>query len=107
MALLAGLINRKCIRALKKTMLCRWSILCCDGVIYIKSSARGRCGSILKDIVATSSEFCSCSFIFKGRETNLEAHSLAKHTLGLSLGRHVWLLNPPDLHDIPMNFYNQ
>lgn len=48
-----------------------------------------------------SRQFTSCSFIFEELDSNVEAHSLAKHTLGLSLGHQVWLLNPNDLNCIP------
>ena len=80
----------------------------CQGVIKdIHENMGGLHSSIIKEINLTSQQFSRCSFIFEGRETNLEAHSLAKHTLGVSLGRHVWLLYLSDLHCIPMNFYNQ
>lgn len=57
---------------------------------------------IVKEIKAMTTKFSECSFIFEGRETNYEAHSLAQHTLGFSLGGHLWLFNPPDLNWIPM-----
>ena len=55
-----------------------------------------------QEINVTSLQLLRCSFLFEGREPNIEAHSPAKHGLGLLLGRHVWLLNPPALGCIPM-----
>jgi hypothetical protein len=69
----------------------------------IKLGRGGMYESIVKEIRNTSEQFQQCTFIFEGRGTNLEAHSLAKHTFGLDLGRHLWLINPPDLNCIPMN----
>lgn len=60
----------------------------------------------VKEINATASQIARCSFIYEGQDMNIEAHSLAKHTLGLSLRRHVWLLDPPELNRIPMNLSN-
>lgn len=67
----------------------------------IKSGSGGRNGNIIHDIVLPVAEFASCSSIFEERETNVEAHSLAKHALGVNEGRHLCLLQPPDLHCIP------
>jgi len=77
---------------------------CQDVVKDIHENMGGLHSSIIKEICLTCQQFSRCFFILEGRETNLEAHSLAKHTRGLSLGHHVCLLNPPDLHCIPMNF---
>ena len=74
------------------------------GVVQdIKLGIGGMYAIIVKEIRETMELFQQCSFIFEGRETNIEAHSLAKHTLGLSLGRHLWLLNPLDLNCVSMN----
>ena len=80
----------------------------CQGVIHdIKNNTGGVYASIIKETLETSRNFQHCSFIFEGRESNFEAHSLAKHAFGLEFGRHVWPLNPPDLHCIPMNLFTQ
>ncbi|EMS52220.1 Aspartic proteinase nepenthesin-2 [Triticum urartu] len=56
----------------------------CQGVIHdIKNNTGGVYASIIKEILETSRNFQHCSFIFEGRESNFEAHSLAKHTFGL------------------------
>ena len=75
---------------------------CKEVVADIHKGTGGRYASIVKEIISQGLQFPACSFIFEGRETNFEVHSLAKHTLGLSPGRHLWLLNTPDLSCIPM-----
>ena len=76
----------------------------CKGVVQdIKLGIGGMYAIIVKEIRETMELFQQCSFIFEGRETNQEAHSLAKHAFGLDSGRHVWLINPSDLNCIPMN----
>lgn len=60
---------------------------------------RGSSGNnetIIKEIKHRAQAFSSCSFDHEGRLSNVEAHSLRKHTLSLSQGRHVWFLNPHD-----------
>ena len=76
----------------------------CQGVVHdIKNNTGGTYVSIVKEIMETSRTFHVCTFIFEGSESYFEAHSLAKHAFGLDVGRHVWLINPPDLHCIPRN----
>lgn len=70
---------------------------CQEVVNNLNKDTGGLYASIIKEIRATSAQLQQCSFTFKGRESNREVLSLAKHTLGLPLGRHVWLLNPPDI----------
>ena len=79
----------------------------CQGVVNdIKHGTGGSYASTVKEIVDTSRDFHQCTFIFEGRTTNIEAHSLTKHAFGLDLGRHLWLINPPDIHCIPINLFD-
>ncbi|KAE8812314.1 Aspartic proteinase nepenthesin-2 [Hordeum vulgare] len=59
-------------------------------VLDIKKQIGGIYASIAKEIVDTARTFNDCTFIFEGRASNLETHSLAKHAFGLDFGRHVW-----------------
>lgn len=68
-----------------------------------KNVYRGSYSNIVREIKTTTTQFESCSFIFEGRFTNIEAHSLAKHAFDLDLGQHLWLLNPLDIHCILIN----
>ncbi|XP_073362870.1 uncharacterized protein [Aegilops tauschii subsp. strangulata] len=79
----------------------------CQGVIRdIKEGTGGLYASTIKEVNETARDFDQCTFIFEGRLTNIEAHSLAKNAFRLDYGRHLWLINPPDIHCIPMNFYD-
>jgi hypothetical protein len=73
----------------------------CKGVV--EDIQRGNCGrneSIIREIEAMAKELDSCSFIFEGRASILEAHSLAKHALGLDVGRHLLLMKYPRVNSI-------
>lgn len=75
----------------------------CKGVVSdIQNYTGGLHGNIIREIKDTMSEFESCTFIFEGRMSSIEAHSLAIHSLSLSVGRHIWLLQLPDINCIPM-----
>ncbi|KAI5009183.1 hypothetical protein ZWY2020_010231 [Hordeum vulgare] len=71
----------------------------------INNVTGGVYASISREIKDTSDSFDSCTFIFEGRTTNIESHSLAKHAFDLDFGHHVWLLNPPNITCIPLNIY--
>ena len=60
---------------------------------------------IIKDIKASMWSFEDAKVEHEMRESNEEAHCLAKAALSLELGRHLWLINPPDLRCIPTNIY--
>jgi hypothetical protein len=73
-------------------------------MILIVKRKQGRvCAIVIKETGIAAREFTSCSFIHEGRRTNHEAHDLAKYTLGLDEGRHVWLIDPPHYLSIPAN----
>lgn len=59
----------------------------CQAVVTnINKGSGGLYAGIVREIQATANQFTVCSFIF---EDYIEAHSFAKHTLGLSFGRHI------------------
>lgn len=67
----------------------------------VNSGNRGRYGTVISEIQQRASMF-NCIFTFESRESNYEAHSLAKisHSLG-GTGRYVWLGYPHDPRCIP------
>ncbi|XP_073357724.1 uncharacterized protein [Aegilops tauschii subsp. strangulata] len=71
-------------------------------VSAIHNDSMGAYGAIIKEIRVQQSSL-HCNFCFEGRLNNLEAHRLAKHSLSLGLGRHVWLGQPHDLNCIPLH----
>ena len=66
----------------------------------INKGSLGTYGAIINEIRLHLDPSC-CNFVSKGRATNVEAHSLAKHSLTLGLGRHIWFGQPHDLNFIP------
>ena len=74
---------------------------CKEVVSNIKDANGGKHGHIIREIGMMAAEVQDCSFIFEGRSSNIEAHSLARHALSLSVGRHVWLLHRPNINCIP------
>ena len=66
----------------------------------IARDSQGPYGAIIREIKLRSSPLL-CNFTFKSRAVNLEAHKLAKFSLCLPPGRHVWLGQPHDQRCIP------
>jgi hypothetical protein len=60
----------------------------------IHDGSQGRNGAIISEINHKTSLFQECSFVFESRASNFEAHNLAKHSLALGVGRHLWLGTP-------------
>ena len=76
----------------------------CKQVInHIHQRAGGDHGSIVREILQTSTLFTACNFLFEPRESNYEAHRLARFGISLPAGRHLWLGIPHDPIVIPMN----
>jgi hypothetical protein len=46
--------------------------------------------------VERSSYFGSVNFIFESRESNYDAHLVARNPIFQPFGRRVWFLQPPD-----------
>ena len=76
----------------------------CEGVVNdINWGTSGPNAAITHEIIARSSGFSSCKFIFERRNFNLEVHNLAKYAYNLGIGRDVWLDNPHNPTIVPMN----
>ena len=56
----------------------------------ITKGYKGSYGSVISEIRTRSSQFL-CNFSFESRQVNFEAHKLARFSLSLAQGRHVWL----------------
>jgi hypothetical protein len=68
----------------------------------ISEDTGGQYASIVKEISIHKLAFNNVIFTFERRESNKDAHSLARFALGLAPGRHVWLLEPFDTSRIPV-----
>ena len=78
---------------------------CSTAVKEVNAGEAGRCAAIIKEINEISKEFESCIFIHERRSRNLEADALAKFSLSLDIGRHVWFAQPHDIVTIPVNLF--
>ena len=64
----------------------------CEGVVRdVRCGTAADFGAIIKEIQLNSMSFISCNIAYESRSSNIEAHNLAKHSLSLAVGRHVWL----------------
>jgi hypothetical protein len=67
----------------------------------------GRFSAVLEEIKGTASDFASAKFCHESRASNFEAHSLARSSVYLNSGRHVWLMQTPDPFCIPLVLNDQ
>jgi hypothetical protein len=52
--------------------------------------------NIVQEIKARARSFQKVEFVHEGRNSNMDAHTLATSLIYLNVGRHVWLPEPPD-----------
>ena len=81
--------------ALAQDLSLRRIVIACDCKSVVEEIHKGSAGSysvIIKEIEASARDLDSCVFIFESRVLNFEAHSLAKFSSSLEVGRHVWLI---------------
>lgn len=73
------------------------AVIACDSATVVKNISEGTQGANamiiaeIRKLLETSSDI---SFICACRESNVDAHNIAKNTLELAPGRHVCLLDP-------------
>jgi hypothetical protein len=56
----------------------------------------GKYGPIVREINVRRRSFTGTNFVFEGQKSNVDAHILARSSVNLWIGRHVWFLEPPD-----------
>jgi ribonuclease HI len=61
----------------------------------IRQGSRGVYGQIVQEINARRSAFASVEFVHEKRDSNVDAHNIARSAIYDDLGQHVWLLSPP------------
>ena len=69
---------------------------CINVVRSLESGGKGPYGQVLQEIRARATEFQSTSFVHERRSANVDAHNLARGSIYLDIGRHVWFLSPPE-----------
>lgn len=71
---------------------------CKPVVNHLKEAYKGPSAMTISHI---KNLFQAATVIFEPRESNREAHTLARAYLSLAAGRHLWLLQLPDFACIP------
>jgi hypothetical protein len=66
---------------------------CANAARSIQGAGFGIYGPIIFEIKRRMESFAIVDF--EGRQSNFDAHQLAKSSVSLDFGRHVWLISPP------------
>ena len=74
---------------------------CLEAINSMESDYLGKLSTITREIKLTSENFDSAIFVHENRNSNKEAHGLARSSAYRQFGRHVWLLESPDDFCIP------
>ena len=53
-------------------------------------------GQIIRELKEEAATFQLMEIVHEKREANRDAHSLARSTLFMEVGRYVWFFDPPD-----------
>jgi hypothetical protein len=75
---------------------------CLEVLNAIRDTSKCSYYSILREISQQRSEFTQVKFSHEKRCYNFHAHNLARWSISLDHGRHLWLLNSPDITIVPM-----
>ena len=51
---------------------------------------------VIREINARKAAFSSVKFVHERRDSNTDAYKIARSSIHVEVGRHVWFLNPPD-----------
>ncbi|CAN6270926.1 unnamed protein product [Urochloa humidicola] len=69
----------------------------CNNVVRsFNEGMMGPYGHVIMDIRARQGDLYHFELVHESRRSNFEAHGLARSSLYASLGRHIWLLHPPE-----------
>ena len=69
---------------------------CANAVRSFMGQGFGRYGLIVWKINDRRQSFTRAEFVFEGRRSNVDAHLVARSSINLSIGRHMWFLEPLD-----------
>jgi ribonuclease HI len=75
---------------------------CSSVIASLRQGTMGLYAHVVREIKEMEGDFEELSFAHERRRSNKEAHTLARNSVLLEEGRHVWLLEPPDGVCIPI-----
>jgi hypothetical protein len=68
---------------------------CINAIRSIDGEGRGPYSHIVRELKARKTDFQVVQFVHEGRSSNIDAHWLARSSIYLEVGRHVWFQTPP------------
>ena len=68
---------------------------CANVVRHMSGQGMGLYGHIIREIKADMASFMAAEVIHESRNSNVDAHLLARSSIYASVGKHVWFLSPP------------
>ena len=77
---------------------------CENAVRNMRGPGMGCHGHIIRELKEGMASFEKAEIVHESRASNFDAHRLAKSSMYKPLGRHVWLLSPPD--GVCTNYFN-
>ena len=69
---------------------------CSNAIRSLVGEGMGPYGHIVKEIKAREKSFRFVDFVHEPRISNVDAHNLARSSIFLDVGRHVWFGDPPE-----------
>ena len=69
---------------------------CVNVVRNIQGPGMGLYGHIVREIKAEMTSFTKANFVHEGRNSNGDAHRIARSSIYNDVGRYVWFIDPPD-----------
>jgi hypothetical protein len=76
---------------------------CTEVINGLQGVCLGVFGTILREVRDRAAQRGDTYFVHEGRESNGEAHRLARFASTLPVGRYVWFVQPPDGVNIPVS----
>ena len=68
---------------------------CANAIRSMAGTGMGPYGQVVKEIKERARDFVFVDFIHENRNSNVDAHALARSLISFDTGRHVWFLEPP------------
>jgi hypothetical protein len=68
---------------------------CANAIRSLEGRNIGPYGQIVKEIRTRAHDFLLVDFVHENRNSNVDAHTLARSLISFDTGRHVWFLEPP------------
>ena len=69
---------------------------CVNVARSLQGPSMGLYGHIVREIKAEMTSFTKANFVHEGRNSNGDAHRIARSSIYNDVGRYVWFIDPPD-----------